>query len=388
LLVAVILAAMVMPQVFGRVTSVLDAGTGTAYWRLSTWRSSADMMLDRPVLGFGVNGFRYAYPAYQEAGQNDGRHGYVPIEAAHNLEADTVVSLGLLGLVALLVIAVECGLALWRRAVGTDAGRMQAVAVAASLVGAVVALQFHYVTLDTGPLLIALLAVTATREVAEDTRRLSQRDSVSPAVRWIAGALALAFVAVTVCAAGLVIADRESARAVALSRAGAPWPEVRDVAETAAQLAPWEASVARTGGRAGTVRLTQAYDSDAARDGLAAYDRAIALSPSDPVLVYERANLLAVSAMGSRDPATLESALDGFEHAGAMDPNSGMALVGQARVALVFGDTEAGIALLEEAVELSPLYVPAWDDLAKAYRLLGMKEEADEAQRKAEEIGR
>ena len=38
-----------------------------------TWRSSEKMAANRPVLGYGVNGFRYAYPAYQELGQNDGR---------------------------------------------------------------------------------------------------------------------------------------------------------------------------------------------------------------------------------------------------------------------------------------------------------------------------
>ncbi len=45
----------------GRLTSLLDTGAGTTFFRIQLWRSSVNMLLDHPVLGVGLDNFLYAY---------------------------------------------------------------------------------------------------------------------------------------------------------------------------------------------------------------------------------------------------------------------------------------------------------------------------------------
>jgi len=60
--VLIVLAVLVLVVVgAGRLTSLLDTGAGTTFFRVQLWRSSVNMLLDHPVLGVGLDNFLYAY---------------------------------------------------------------------------------------------------------------------------------------------------------------------------------------------------------------------------------------------------------------------------------------------------------------------------------------
>ncbi len=165
-IVVLVIGASLTPTFAERASTLLDARSRTAQWRLSAWVSATEMTVDRPFLGYGPNTFRFAYPPYQKPGQVDGRAGYQIVEAAHNLELDTATSFGVLGLAALLAVFGVVGFVLLKVVLRRDERRAEAIALAASLAGAGVALQFHYVTMDTGPLLMVLLAGVARFELS------------------------------------------------------------------------------------------------------------------------------------------------------------------------------------------------------------------------------
>lgn len=383
-LVAIIVATALAPGVIARATSSFDVSSSTAAWRLSTWRSAARMTADRPILGFGPGTFKLAYPAYKEAGQDDGRLGYVPTESAHNVALDTSVSFGLLGLAALILIVAGAAVMILRGARGTLALAPppgEIAPIAAALAGGFAALQFHYITLDTAPLLSVLLGTL----VAWDMPRKAERGGRAPdgALRAASAALALVFALSGFAALTVIAADSSAGRVRAMAIASAPWSEIRATAESAQRRAPWESAFFRAEGRAAGMLTSGAGDSEAASDGMTAYAEALRLSPQDPVLMTEQARLVLAAAVSTRDAAAVDRAGELFAEAAAIDPNSGIPLAGVGRVALVRGRFDDARDALERAVELSPLYAPAWTDLGHAYRELGEIEKAAESEARA-----
>ena len=83
----------------GRLTSLLDAGSGTTFFRVQLWRSSLGMIQDHPLLGVGLDNFLYAY-----------RSSYVQPTAwaefdlshPHNFVFDFWLRLGLPGLLTII----------------------------------------------------------------------------------------------------------------------------------------------------------------------------------------------------------------------------------------------------------------------------------------------
>ena len=385
LIVAALVVGVVLTPTFAsRASTLLDTSSKTAQWRLSTWRSSVSMTLARPFLGFGPNQFRFAYPLFQEPGQIDGRKGYQMVESAHNLEADTATSFGLAGLAALLAAGALAGIAVWRTlAHGDNGGKLQPAALGLALTGGVVALQFHYVTMDTGP----LLALTLGGLVCVDAGLRPAGTAVGPAVdsRWLGLSravillLALAYAGVVVAAAGLLGAERAVADAMRLAKPGAEWAPVDPELSRAEALAPWEVKVVRARGTTAAMVSGKNLRPAVAFDGVRAFDRAVAMSPADAVLAAERANLLFATGVASKDRAALERAAAAFSEVERMDPNTGIASAGRGGALLALGRIDDAIAALERAVELSPRYRAAWRNLALAYRAAGRTEDATRA---------
>jgi O-antigen ligase/Flp pilus assembly protein TadD len=380
-LLMLLVGALLTPTFSSRVSGLLDPASSTAHWRLSTWRSSASMALARPFLGFGPNQFRFAYPRFEEAGQIDGRLGYPIVESAHNLLADTATSFGLSGLFALLAIGVLAAMVLWREARSDSADRGLSAALGLGLLGGTVALQFHYVTLDTGPLLAVVLAGLVGIDVAR--RRTAEASEPSAEGRWTAaarwGALALAvlYLAMAGAAAGLMGADRAAARAMRIARPGAPWAAVSAELSRAEALAPWEAQIVRVRGTAATAVVARGFDLGAARDGIRAFDAAVAMTPADAVLAAERGNLLLAAGIAAKDKGLLKRSVVAFGEAERMDPNTGIAGAGKGSALLALGRVDEATVALERAVELSPRYATGWKNLELAYRAAGRT--ADEA---------
>jgi O-antigen ligase len=82
----------------GRLTSLLDTGEGTTFFRLQLWQSSLSMIRDQPLLGVGLDNFLYAYRT----------HYVLPtaweefdLSHPHNVVFDFWLRLGLPGLLLL-----------------------------------------------------------------------------------------------------------------------------------------------------------------------------------------------------------------------------------------------------------------------------------------------
>jgi O-antigen ligase len=376
---ALVIAVAFTPTFAKRVKVLVDPGQSTASWRLSTWRSSIAMTAARPFLGYGPNNYHLAYPAFQAPGQVDGRRGYPIVESAHNLEIDTATSFGVLGLMLLLLTGLLAARTLVRTTRGAPAETDIALALGVGLLGGVVALQFHYITLDTGPLLALLLAGVINLEPA-----LTSPAEKLSVTRGLLGVGMAAYLLFALAALGLVLADTAALRAMGLARAGAQWPTTRAELSRAESLAPWEPQVVRARGTAATQVLTKRFDAVAAVDGMRAFDAASSAVPHDAVLASERANLLLTAGIASKDRRLIEEAAGAFADAQRMDPNTGVSLAGRASALWALGRADEALATFERAVRLSPRYGPAWRNLARVYKALGREKDARLAGYKAE----
>jgi len=87
----------------GRLTTLLDTGSGTTFFRIQLWRSSMAMIKDHPLLGVGLDNFLYVY-----------RTSYVQPSAwaefdlshPHNFMLDFWLRLGIPGLVTIILLLV------------------------------------------------------------------------------------------------------------------------------------------------------------------------------------------------------------------------------------------------------------------------------------------
>ena len=365
-----VLGILLTPTFLHRASVLVDPTSSTASWRLSTWRSSVTMTMARPFLGYGPNNFHFAYPRFEAPGQIDGRRGYPIVESAHNLELDTATSFGVLGLLLLATAGILSAIVVVRSMRAKDADWALGLALGISLFAGVVALQFHYVTMDTGPLLALVLAgiVDAESRLREGAAAEEPIGSAPVAtVRWTSAALACVYLLVSFAALGLVGADRADQRAVDLASMGAPWRIVSAELSRGEQLAPWEAQVIRARGTVATQVLVKRFDPVAAADGMKAFDAALAMTPDDAVLAAERANLLLAAGVAGRDPTLLRESADAFGSAARMDPNTGVSIVGRATALLALGNTVQAITELRRGLALSPRYAYGWRSLERAY---------------------
>lgn len=361
-LAAVVLGALLTPRFLTRVTSA-TLGGGTEGFRLSAWASAAEMTVRRPLLGYGPSTFKLAYAPFMAAGQIDGKNGYQFVEAAHNIFLDTSTSFGVAALVALVAAAVLAATALWRAR-----ERPVVSAAAPALLGGLVALQFHYVTLDTGPLLVSLLAVTAALEAAGRSVATESHPRVLAGARAALGASAALALVACFAAAGLVASDAALARANALVAAGAQWPDVAAAFGRARSLAPWEPEIPAEEGQAAIRVLGARADDAALAGGLAAFDRALRVTPTDPVLLTARSELLLAAAIRSGRSELASAALPGFRAAERLNPGAGMPYTGEGSALVLLGKWDGAKTALEKSISRSPFYRPMWVALIPVYR--------------------
>lgn len=92
-----------------RIFSSFDFQDVTVKERLVVWRITADMLLARPVLGYGLDTYMYVFNAYYPPSFTEMPEIY--FDRAHNFILDTAHSTGSLGLLAMLGLF---GLAFWQ----------------------------------------------------------------------------------------------------------------------------------------------------------------------------------------------------------------------------------------------------------------------------------
>ena len=379
---AVALAVILVPNAGGRLGRVLDTSSGTAGWRLEVWRGASQLVAERPLLGFGPGSFRYAMPPRQTAAMHAGETGVQSLDDPHNLFASAGVSAGVLAIAALAWLLGEALLCAWtiRR---DDSWGFGGPALAAALVAGTVALQFHFATLDTAPLLAALIALALGRRApaADETTSRAVR-----AARVLSGALAGILALAVVAAGGLVFADRRIARGFALVDAGQPWATSRAAFVSAARFAPWEPAAQWALGRGGTQAMSVRGDLSAFDDAARSLESARARLPLDPLVVAQNADAYLVAGVATHDPARLRLAIPLLDRAIDLDPQNGYRWAAKGTALAGLGDTQGALSAFERAVLYSPNDVQAWASLGKLYARIGLSTKASEAQRRADEL--
>ena len=111
----VLVGVLWMTPLGERLRSTIVSGTDTET-RVALWHSALGAFVDRPVLGWGPDSFRIAYPAHRPL---DGAriYGFIDYTAdsAHNWLLQAMVTTGGLGAGVLVAMVVSFQLVLWRR---------------------------------------------------------------------------------------------------------------------------------------------------------------------------------------------------------------------------------------------------------------------------------
>jgi O-antigen ligase len=104
-----------------RAQSLFQVGTGTGFFRVSTWQSAIEMIRDHPIFGVGLDNFLYAYPQYikPDAWREPN------LSHPHNIILDFWVRLGFAGVGVLAWMVV----AFYRRGLKASKGNAPALAI-------------------------------------------------------------------------------------------------------------------------------------------------------------------------------------------------------------------------------------------------------------------
>ncbi|MDO8964172.1 MAG: O-antigen ligase family protein [Coriobacteriia bacterium] len=380
---ALVATVLLVPNAGSRIGELSDPSAGTPGWRIEVWGISTRLVADRPVLGAGPGSYRYAFPPYRTAATMAGETGSQVLEDPHNIFASAAVAAGVPGLLALLALAAGALLAALR--LRDDAGWLFASpALAAAMAGGLVALQFHFFTLDSAPLLALLAGLAIGRAPGPALAPASAPVRARAVARGAAWAVAAVSAVLAVAATGLVFADREIASGYRLVEEGAPWPVARGSFAAATALAPWEPATEWALGRGATQAMSGAAGIGSLADAESAMASVMRRLPADPLAVAQAADVHLVAGVTARDVAQIRLALPLIERAIAMDPQNGYRWSAKGTALAALGQADAAIDAFRRAVQYAPNDRQAWIGLSRVYRSRGMDAEAVEAQGRAD----
>lgn len=395
---AVVVGAMIWPAGLSRARSVLDPTRGTARWRVLVWRSSARMVLNRPLTGWGPATFRLAYPPFRARENVDGKAEVKSVDHAHNIVVNAAAVAGAPAGAVLLTLV---GLTGW--AAGSVLRRPEATwdtAAAASFVGATVALQFHFLTLDTGALYFAVIAVVAARSNDPPApqphgwkRRTPSEPSLEtagqPLARWLPGS-AIVSVTLLACMAslGLLVADGAVAAGFEAVHRRSAWAEVEASLLKARRVAPWEPAFEWAVGQAARESLQGGFDPQALSAGERAMLEARRRTPLDVRAALQHADLVLTAALRTGDRDQFRRALGLYRSACAEDPHSALPWIGMGSASAGLGDLDTAIAHYRKAIDLAPRAEEAWSNLGVVCEAAGLAADARKARTIARSIRR
>jgi hypothetical protein len=286
-----------------RAGDTLSDNEGGAGGRVDEWQVAARVIARHPGLGTGPEGYRIAFGRVVDEGY-EARHGRDPLpDRAHSAVLDVAATTGLLGLAAYLVLL---GLVIVRLLVAVRRGPALLAGAALAVLGywAQSLLLFPLAELEPLAWLLAGLVVGATAT--------TRRTPLVVPVRVLAG---VAAVAVAVAGTLDVVADHRARTALDAVLAS---PEQ---ARAATHLRPDSVRYRLAAARA----LERRGSSLALDQALEQLDRALEVSPRDPVVRLERARLLVARARRSGEPGHRADAQHALRALLADDPRNSAA---------------------------------------------------------------
>jgi O-antigen ligase len=364
-------AVVALSPLGGRIAATFEPGGG-AQGRVDEWQVGLRALGANAATGTGFEGYRVVFGEHVDAGyeRSYGREA-VP-DRAHNGALDVGITTGVPGMALYLGAAGFLAMRSWR---GLRSARPWLVGLSAGVVAYVVQQQFLFPIAEVD---LALWALAGVVVAATQTESAMVRVRV-PRATWTLG-VALAAAAL---AAGTfdVIADRETKTALEAAAA--------DRLEAAVPAA--ESAVAA---RPDSIRYRLVAASVAAgpatpqafTSALGHLERALDISPGDPILRREHAAMTLAYARAGGEPQTVAAAVTAWERLTADDPNN-------ARNHLELGVAYAldGQVLRAEsewlvAADLAPRRAAPWMNLAVLYLELGRDEDAGFAADRVAEI--
>lgn len=378
-LVAIAIVAVVALSIVATPVSsarVVGGGTAsaTAQGRLRVWSSTLRMIEDRPFLGVGPSGFGPAYTQYSAPSEVDPRGRVEALEDPHNIILSTAASTGVPGALTLAVLVSLLFSTVWRGRSGTN-GAWAAV-LGGALAGLAVAMQFHFLTLDTGAAAAVIVGSIAGLTVPANTLGAVRAGRSTPML--VATA---AFVCLTILAVGGVASDVLLRSGFAAADVGA-WSVARESFAAAERLAPWEPSVSWAAGRAATDAVTSGA-SGALTEGVEAFLSAEARMPGDGRVPRDLGDMFIAGAVKG-GPSTLWSdALSAYERALVLAPTDPRAWLGKGVSEAGMGDLDSAARDVRRATVLAPRLAGAWVNLAAIYDAAGDTEAAVRARENA-----
>lgn len=366
LAVAAVVGLGVATGAGGRIADATGARDGGVYGRLDEWRVAARVVANHPLTGTGPEGYRVAFgEAVDDAYEQD--HGRTPLpDRAHSAVLDVAATTGVVGLVAFACMVVLVGRFVVR-ALRVGPVWVAGVATGVAAYGAQALFLFPVAELD--PVAWLLAGVVVARVVRrEEVVRLRPPGFV-PALAGVAA------VVVFVAGALDVAADRRARRTIAAIADSRP---VVDGA-AAARLRPDAVRYRLVAARA----FVAGAGPGARRKALAQLDRALDVSPGDPVAGAERARLLLQQARRTGDVADVAAAVSGLEALIGHDPRNAELLLRLGIALDLAGDAAGAEKAWLAAERLAPRSAAGSTNLALAYARAGRWDEAGAAAMRA-----
>lgn len=348
-----------------RIADAAGERDGGAGGRLDEWRVAARVVANHPLTGTGPEGYRIAFggavdDAYEQA------HGRRPLpDRAHSAILDVAATTGVVGLVAFACLIALAGRFVLR-AVRSGPVWVAGVATGVAAYGVQALFLFPVAELDPVAWLLAGLVVARVARRGEQVRL--RPPPLVPVLAGIAAAVALV--------AGVldVAADRVARRTLAAVAGDRPTD-----AGAAARLRPDNVRYRLVAARAHMAGTAP----DARRQALRELDRALDVSPKDPVAGSERARILLDEARLTGDAADVAAARAALGALVRRDPRNAELQLRLGVALDLAGDARGAERAWREAERLAPASAAGSTNLALAYAEEGRWREAKAAAERA-----
>jgi O-antigen ligase len=346
-LAALVSAVLAVPQLRARFAITSSA---TVEWRFIAWDAAGHATLDRPLLGWGPDSFRAIYTSYWPTEVQASAANAATVGDPHNIFANAAASLGLPGALVLLGLVVAMGMACTSLVKARTDQDLKALAISTALAGGLVAVLFHYVTLDTLPLMAILtgLVVGAQARAVVPGKR-ARHVFARAGVVVVAGVLLIT----TLAAAGLVGADAYMRSALA-SAGQSPWTSVKSKLHVAQVLAPWEPTFKWAVGKAAVQALGGQDRAQAYSDGRQALEATGRSLPLEPGVAYDLAYLRLTEGLATHDDGLVRDAQKVFVALSDADANNPTYWSARGIAAAALGDRAEALRDMQTALVLAP----------------------------------
>jgi hypothetical protein len=350
--IALIVVAIVSP-IGSRAIAAFDFSDGTARGRIDEWQVGAAVVVNHPITGVGLEGYRIAFAEGVDADYEMRYTRVTQPDRAHNAALDVGVTTGLPGMALYMAMAVF----LMRRSIGAVRTKQPwIVGIAAGVTGYLAQQFFLFPITEVDP----IFWLFAGALIADSTPRSQWQFARG---RMFAPAMALLAAGAAVAGVLDVAADREARNAA--QSTFFPSASLRQ-ADAAVDLRP------------DSIRylVIAATLAENPFDAIDRVDAALDISPQDPLLLELRAAEYLELARLAQDEERLRFAIILWERLVERDPVHARYRFELGGAYAILGDDSAAIENLRRAADLSPRSLAPLERLAQVYVGVGLEREA------------